>query len=333
MGGQANNSDQSVNKPMGEAYSAYWDMWLQKGALAVHTQFDLTTKTASPLDTFDQLYEQYGGKAVFDFVAQQGAINGLDVPSLLFSSAKTPADLVHKWQQITQAQSEIRFGSKNSSADFVHLLPSGELVLSPSRIRPANLSRFGAAMLTGVMAHTLQQLSPAGVTVFEAVKAGSTRSIDNITSRADIGFDASSDIIIRCVDAAPKDAPRNKPTPYLHLNHLFNHHNHPLFRQLVHFLDQQSGGHTSIDETAFHLGLSVRTLSRRLHINGISYGRLTRFVRLRKALQLLFVGTPQMDDIAFAANYADRHHMARDFRQMVQLSPTFLRDLLQQNPV
>lgn len=322
------NATNNVNQPMGEAYSAYWNKWLAQGAKMARAKHALgDTDEPSPIATFDQLYEQYGGQAVFELAQHNGQIAGFDVQSLLFSSAPNAETLVRRWQKVAQAQTNIRFRTPQSLPDFVQTMPDGEIILSPSRIRPANLSRFGTAMLTGVTAHALSRFTPNQVEILECSKAGNTRTLSPQLEHPQIAFDPTSDIILRFTPTAADTQKANAPNPHLQLNHLFDHQAHPFFRQLIQLLDQQHGGHLNIEQCAHLIGTSVRTLSRRLKTHDMNYGRLTRFVRLRKAVRLLHAGHVQMDDVAYAANYADRHHMARDFRQMIQLSPTLLRDL------
>ncbi|WP_424982687.1 helix-turn-helix domain-containing protein [Maritalea sp. S77] len=319
---------QNVNQPMGEAYSAYWNKWLHQGAALARAHFDLTASfAASPIAIFDQLYEQYGGQAVFNLARRDSQMAGFDVQSLLFSSAPNVETLVRRWQKVAQAQASIRFGAPQSLPDFVQTMPNGEIILSPSHIRPANLSRFGTAMLTGVTAHALSRFTPERVEILECSKAGRSRTLSPQFGQSQMDFDPTSDIILRFPTSKSDAKSVKAASPYLQLNHLFNHQANPFFRQLIQHLDQQQGGHLNIEICAQLMGTSVRTLSRRLALFDMNYGRLTRFVRLRKAVRLLHAGHVQMDDVAFAANYADRHHMARDFRQMIQLSPSLLRDL------
>ncbi len=210
----------NVNAPLGEAYSAYWDKWLSIGAATARKQFAIKSYDTSPIGIFDQLYEQYGGNAVFHLVRQQGTMDGLDVPSLMFATSSNHNILVQRWQKIAQAQTEIRFGASSSKPDFVQQLASGELILSPSRIKPANLSRFGTAMLAGVMVHALEQTSAEKIEIFEAQRAGCTRSINDGQEVGTLDFDLTSDLIFR---AGSLEAGRDLKVwdaPCLRLNHL-----------------------------------------------------------------------------------------------------------------
>ena len=319
---------QSVNKPMGEAYSAYWSKWLEQGAQSVRQKL-LSTDTLpqSPLTIFDMFAESQGGQAVFELARTNSNMPGFDVQSLLFNTAPDTKSLVRRWQKIAQAQSSIRFGTERGQTDFVQFLPSGEIVLSPSRIRPANLSKFGTAMLAGVLANALSDFSNGPFEVFESSKAGNTQELTASKSNNTLSFDPTSDIIFRISPSSTKRNTPSKQSPFLYLNHLFDHKAHPFFRQLIAQLEQHGPGHMNIERCAHNLGTSVRTLSRRLSAFGLSYGQLTRFVRLRHAVRQISAGETQMDEVAHHANYADRHHMARDFRRMTQISPTLLRDL------
>ena len=320
---------QSVNKPMGEAYSAYWNKWLERGASAAHPVLGSQAEAAPPsaIDIFNQLYEHAGGEAVFKIARQNSQMSGFDIQSLLFSSAPDPATLVKRWQKVAHAQATIRFCTKQMQPDFIQILPSGEIVLSPSRIRPANRSKFGAAMLAGVVANALSQFAVEPVQIFEVLKTGTTRELKSVKDQTTLDFDPTSDIVFRMTSEVSRNETHAAPSPFLNLNHLFNHTGHPLFRQMIAWLDQQSGEHTNVEHCAHQLGMSVRTLSRRLKSHDLTYGGLVRFIRLRNAARLMSAGETKMDDVAYFANYADRHHMARDFRQMVQISPTLLRDL------
>ncbi|MVO17963.1 helix-turn-helix transcriptional regulator [Parasedimentitalea huanghaiensis] len=79
------------------------------------------------------------------------------------------------------------------------------------------------------------------------------------------------------------------------------------------------------DELASALGLSTRTLQRRLTQAGLSFSQLVRLVRISEACRLLKSGDISLTSIGFCAGFSDSSHFSRDFRASVGLTPSEFR--------
>jgi AraC-like DNA-binding protein len=83
----------------------------------------------------------------------------------------------------------------------------------------------------------------------------------------------------------------------------------------------QTGGRTSIDRIAAHIGLGVRQIERQFDDDvGLGPKTFARIVRLQAALRCIREGRA-LSDVALACGYYDQAHMGRDFRQLAAMSP------------
>ena len=73
------------------------------------------------------------------------------------------------------------------------------------------------------------------------------------------------------------------------------------------------------------LGLSGRSLQRRLAADGGGFAATLAQVRLRAALLMLLNGEARPAQIGFAAGFADQAHMARAVKRATGLTPLALR--------
>ncbi len=80
-------------------------------------------------------------------------------------------------------------------------------------------------------------------------------------------------------------------------------------------------GYPSIPATAHVVGMSVRSLQRRLADAGISYEGLVARARFAAAVDLLEETNAKILDIAFDLGYADHAHFSRAFRRWTGTSP------------
>jgi AraC-like DNA-binding protein len=81
-------------------------------------------------------------------------------------------------------------------------------------------------------------------------------------------------------------------------------------------------GESSIDVMAARLGVSRRTLHRRLQPHGVTYEQLLDDVRCGLAQQMLRHSHASMTDIALALNYANASAFTRAFRRWTGSPPT-----------
>ena len=80
-------------------------------------------------------------------------------------------------------------------------------------------------------------------------------------------------------------------------------------------------GHPSMRKTAVALGVSVRTLQRRLAEDGFSFEQLLQADRLRMATGYLEETDARVLDIALDLGYSDHAHFTRAFRRWTGLTP------------
>ena len=84
---------------------------------------------------------------------------------------------------------------------------------------------------------------------------------------------------------------------------------------------QLLSGHTEIEHTAAALGLSVRTLQRRLYEQDLSYAKLLQYIRIEMAKSLLEQCESPIAGIASELGYRHSTHFARAFRKSCGLTP------------
>lgn len=89
------------------------------------------------------------------------------------------------------------------------------------------------------------------------------------------------------------------------------------------YLDQ---GGPAIVEVAEMVGLSVRSLQRKLSLAGLTYSGLLEQVRFNNAIKLLSDTEDKIIDVAFSSGYADPAHFTRAFRRISGLTPREFRD-------
>ena|SRR5436190_1105421 len=76
-----------------------------------------------------------------------------------------------------------------------------------------------------------------------------------------------------------------------------------------------------IELVASSVGISVRTLQRRLHRSGTSYADVARSVRCAAALEMLKNRQRTIGEIARTLGYADHPHFTRAFQRWMGVSP------------
>ncbi len=103
-----------------------------------------------------------------------------------------------------------------------------------------------------------------------------------------------------------------------------------ILRQIIQpYLD---GGRTDLGFAAEILGMSRRTLQRRLQQNGISYTGILQEARFQFARTLLSDPDAKIIDVAMASGYGSPQHFSRAFRGFTGVTPTIYRqDLATEN--
>ena len=92
-------------------------------------------------------------------------------------------------------------------------------------------------------------------------------------------------------------------------------------RRTIVMLMGDGRGSPDIDVVASSIGISVRTLQRRLHRSGTSYADLARDVRRDAALQMLKSPDRTIGQIARMVGYADHPHFTRAFQRWMGVTP------------
>lgn len=86
-------------------------------------------------------------------------------------------------------------------------------------------------------------------------------------------------------------------------------------------------GYPHIGLAADAIGMSIRSLQRRLAAAGFSYAHLMAQGRLAKAAHLLRTTDTKVVDIALVVGYSDQAHFSRAFRRWTGTSPRDFRRL------
>ena len=89
---------------------------------------------------------------------------------------------------------------------------------------------------------------------------------------------------------------------------------------------QVSGGEVKEERTARKLGLSLRSLQRKLSAHGVTHHGLVCRIRLRIAEQALLDRSNSVEDVASAAGYKDPSSFNRAFRRWTGKSPRAYRN-------
>ena len=89
------------------------------------------------------------------------------------------------------------------------------------------------------------------------------------------------------------------------------------------YLDE---GGPAITQAAEMMGLSVRSLQRKLSLAGLTYSGLLEQVRFNNAIKLLSGTEHKIIDVAFSSGYADPAHFSRAFRRISGVTPREFRD-------
>ena len=97
-------------------------------------------------------------------------------------------------------------------------------------------------------------------------------------------------------------------------------------RQLIRSLEDEvrtllPAGYPAVEQGARCLGVSVRTLQRRLHRLGLTYSALVERVRHEEARRLLRADSRSIAEIAVRLGYSDPSHFSRAFRRWEGICP------------
>lgn len=90
-------------------------------------------------------------------------------------------------------------------------------------------------------------------------------------------------------------------------------------------LAELASGDTALPRVARALGVSARTLQRRLEERGVEYQRLVDDIRHREALRLVGASGTPLVEVGFLLGYSDPKAFRRAFRRWTGISPAELR--------
>jgi AraC-like DNA-binding protein len=90
-------------------------------------------------------------------------------------------------------------------------------------------------------------------------------------------------------------------------------------------------GALAIEKTASDLGISSRTLQRRLQREGVSYSEVVEKSRLEVSCIMLADPSMRVYEIATSMGFADPSSFSRAFRRWTGVSPMEYRKLLKEN--
>ncbi len=93
-----------------------------------------------------------------------------------------------------------------------------------------------------------------------------------------------------------------------------------IMREVIHVVSPRDG-HPRIESAATALGLSVRTLQRRLSDHGLTFDQLVKTMRLGMAAELLQRTDTKIIGIALDLGYSDHAHFTRAFHKWSGFSP------------
>jgi AraC-like DNA-binding protein len=103
----------------------------------------------------------------------------------------------------------------------------------------------------------------------------------------------------------------------------------PSLLRIVELLQQDPSRTWSLTDAARSVGMSARTLQRRLQDADLSFSRVTRLIRIQEASELLAKSDLPVTVIGFCAGFSDSAHFSRDFNLSTGMSPTAFRKLAQ----
>lgn len=89
---------------------------------------------------------------------------------------------------------------------------------------------------------------------------------------------------------------------------------------------QTSGQALALEEAAQQLGLSTRSLQRKLKAEGTRYVDIVASARAQRASAMLSRHQPGLAEVGFACGYTDQAHFCRDFKRRVGMSPLRYRE-------
>lgn len=188
------------------------------------------------------------------------------------------------------------------------------------------------ALLTGIarLGHLLTGRELAGVTECAFPEPDYVRRFEDMTT-GPMRFDQPSNRLL--FDASILDLPITTHDPvaqklaYEQCERELDVSSHPgriVFR-VRELLPEEGGGFRSLDQVARKLGVSSRTLKRKLAELGTSYSALLEAQRRERATMLVRAGDLTVDEIAGRLGYSDAANFIRAFRRWTGMTPKAFR--------
>lgn len=217
--------------------------------------------------------------------------------------SESPAILFGKWQRFEQfTHSSHRTSLTDSTGDSLSLYRHARMGRQPGESE--NL--FIAGLLTAL-------LEEIGVTGLSLDWGGEGAGVERFTLRWS-GFEPTRRSVPRDIGRA-----REKLVFY------GVDETAPTARRVVALMARDVGRDWSLAELGRSLGLSTRTLQRRLTEEGASLSTITRAVRIREACHLLSGSRLELTEIGYWCGFSDSPHFSREFRRALGMPPSVYR--------
>ncbi|MBP6818621.1 MAG: helix-turn-helix transcriptional regulator [Ferrovibrio sp.] len=94
-----------------------------------------------------------------------------------------------------------------------------------------------------------------------------------------------------------------------------------LIERLYALFDDDPFRQWNLSEVGRALGLSSRSLQRRLAEAGAGYAGIQRDARVKRAARAMLAGSATLAEIGYAAGFADQAHFTREFRRVTGMRP------------
>ena len=325
--------------PMGESYARQWSQWfdnLGEQAAEINSLQTQSLFPSHPINAADEVkkFADFNGiHRVFSLSYQ--AANNIHFDPISFSllSSSSPYQLTKRWVKCLNLQKQNRLiasGLTNTSSAktgpdeaFIETITPNEVVIRPYVSALACKREYGPAVLGGV-ACALFDLEYAEILV--QFTNGRTEPIifKAIQHHRHFNYDPDVTLIIR---GKPKLLLKEwDRTQSSDLSHILK--NKELLTHLSQLPKPRDGGHFTMREAARMIGLSTRSLSRKLSSAETGYAEIIRHIRFKNACHDLINDHCTLDDIAFYNGYSDRHHFSREFKRLGGFTPAKFRNIL-----
>ncbi len=240
-------------------------------------------------------------------------------------SSESPAVLLNKWQRF-----EVFAHSRNRLR--VDMVSKNEFQFQRYTVEGSVPSTPENLLICGLVIGLLEAIGCVGLYCDIAMKDGKAirirengmfclpenpREITAVSWK--IGWDSQTNVRARNTNNSPAS---ELQLPKLKLPSFTKSRNRELVKSLLNHLVRDVSRQWQVCELAQTMGMSSRTLQRKLADIDISFTNLVRLVRIHEACRLLKDTKSSLTVIGFCSGFSDSAHFSRDFRASVGLTPT-----------